>query len=129
MRKMNFFVGSFITFLLVTFVATATENKVAKPAVKMPENVKVIIDKSCFGCHNTDSKNEDAKEELDFKTLDGLTTVKKIGALKHIAEAVEKGEMPPKRFLEKNPDKKLNALEVQILTDWVKKETASLMGK
>jgi hypothetical protein len=37
--------------------------------------------------------------------------------------------MPPKRFLEKNPDKKLTDEEIKILTEWVKKESASLLGK
>ena len=93
----------------------------------MPENVKAIVEKSCFGCHNTDSRNEDAKEDLDFKTFDKLSKIKKIGKLKHIIETVEEAKMPPKKFLEKYPDKKLTADEAKILTEWAKNEAASLI--
>jgi hypothetical protein len=53
--------------------------------------------------------------------------VKKITTLKEIAEVLEKGEMPPKKFLEKNPDKKLTEEQVKILTDWSKKEMDALL--
>ena len=121
-------------FVLATVIFGAfilnTEFKNA-PAVsekELPEKVKSIIDHSCFQCHNADSKNEDAREALDFKTIDELGKVKKITTLKEIAEVVEKGEMPPKKFLEKNPDKKLTEEQAKILTDWSKKEIDALLG-
>ena len=128
MKKMNVFAGLFLTFVFATFVITASEKSIPTKATgNMPDNVKAIVDKSCFGCHNTGSQNEDAKEKLDFKTLDKLSMIKKIGKLKHILETVEEGEMPPKRFLERNPDKKLTDDEVKILTEWAKKEATSLI--
>lgn len=128
MKKMNVFAGLFLTLVFLTFVLTAAEKSIpTKTTVKMPDNVKVIVDKSCFGCHNTGSQNEDAKEKLDFKTLDELSMIKKIGKLKYIWETIEEGEMPPKRFLERNPDKKLTEDEVKILTEWAKKEAALLI--
>ena len=128
MKKMNVFAGLFLTFVFVTFVLMAAEKSTPTKATdNMPDNVKARVDKSCFGCHNTGSQNEDAKEKLDFKTLDKLSRIKKIGKLKHILEAVEEGEMPPKRFLERNLDKKLTEDEVKILTEWTKKEATLLV--
>ncbi|MCY1719070.1 heme-binding domain-containing protein [Prolixibacteraceae bacterium Z1-6] len=112
-------------FLLIVFVASAETDPPQK--TKMPDNVKAVVDKSCFGCHNTDSRNEDAKEDLDFKKLDKLSTIKKIGTYKKIGEAIEKEEMPPKKFIERYPEKQLTDEEKQILLTWTKKEAETLV--
>jgi len=93
----------------------------------MPDTVKAAIDKSCFGCHNTDSQNPKPKEKLDFKTLDTLSKTEKISKLNGIAETVKKGEMPPKKFLERFPDKKLTPDEQKAIAKWVKGEIKNLM--
>ena len=129
MKKMNVIAGLFLTFVFTSFILTASESEPQNPPTKMPDNVKAIIDKSCFACHNSDSENEDAREELNFTTFDKLSKIGKIGALKHIGETVEEGEMPPRRFLERNPDKKLTENEVKVLTDWVKKEATALVDQ
>ncbi len=127
MRKKSIVSVTAIVFLFLTVIAFSSEKKEVTRDTKMPDNVKAVIDKSCFGCHNTQSKNEDAKEELDFKKMDGLSDMKKIGAYKNIAEVVEEGDMPPKKFLEKYPDKKLTAEEKEILVKWAKKEAEDLV--
>jgi uncharacterized membrane protein len=127
MRKKNLISLFAVLFLLVTSVAISSERPTKTNAKKMPDNVKAIIDKSCFGCHNTDSKNEDAKEELDFKKLDGLSSMKKISAYKNIGETVEESEMPPKKFLERYPDKALTDNEKKELIAWAKKEAETLV--
>ncbi len=110
-------------FLSYAFISASSDS-----AAEMPDDVKVVVDKSCFGCHNTDSKNEDGKEALDFKKLDDLKRVKKITTLREIAEVVEEGDMPPKRFLENYPDKALSEEDVQVLSGWAKKEASALIG-
>jgi hypothetical protein len=50
-----------------------------------------------------------------------------IAGLKEIAEVVEENEMPPAKFLEKNPDKKLTDAEKKILMDWANSEAKALM--
>ena len=127
MRKKSLISGLVVLLLFASAVVFAIEKPTVTPASEMPENVEAIIKKSCFGCHNTDSKNDDAKEELDFKKLDGLSLMKKISAYKHIGETVEDNDMPPKRFLEKYPDKKLTSEEKQVLIAWAKKEAETLV--
>lgn len=78
-----------IVFVFASFLAGAAEKPQPLKSVNMPDDVKVIIDKSCFGCHNTDSQNDKAKEKLDLKTIDSLDKSKMIHALKEIAETVE----------------------------------------
>ena len=125
MKKLNLFSAFFLLFAFAGLFVSAQEP--VKTSATMPENVKSIIDKSCFGCHNSESQNEDAKEDLNFTTFNELSTIKKLGTLKHISEAVEKGEMPPKRFLERFPDKKITEEEAKILTEWVKTESETLI--
>jgi hypothetical protein len=93
----------------------------------MPDNVKAVIDKSCFGCHNTDSQNLKSKDKLDFKTLDTLSKIDKINKLNNITEVLKKGEMPPKKFLEKFPDKKLTPDGQKAIAKWVKAEIKNIM--
>lgn len=112
-------------FFALSFYASGSDNPpVSNP---MPDNVKAIIQNSCFGCHNTNSKNEDGKEALDFKKLDNLSMIKQISAYTDIKEVLEEGEMPPKKFLEKKPEKKLSDEQTKILLDWSKKAAEELV--
>ncbi len=127
MNYKSFFSLVLIVFFFSSVSVWATGNPQPLKPVSIPDDVKSIIDKSCFGCHNTDSKNDKAKEKLDLKTLDSLDKSKMIHALKEISETVEENEMPPAKFLEKFPDKKLTDAEKKKLMDWAKNEAKSLM--
>jgi hypothetical protein len=98
-------------------------------ASEMPDNVKAAIDKSCFGCHNTASQNAKAKEKLDFSTFNTLSKAVQIAKYRDISKTIQNGEMPPKKFLEKFPDKKLTTDEVKIVVKWTEKEVKKLMKK
>ncbi len=116
-----------ILFMFMSVTISASDANSNAKAVNMPDDVKAIIEKSCFGCHNTDSKNDKAKEKLDLKTIDSLDKTKMIHALKEIVEVVEEDEMPPAKFLEKFPDKKLTDAEKKTLMDWANNEAKALM--
>lgn len=116
----------FATFLfMLSLVAFGTDNPTKTKA--MPDDVKAVIKNSCFGCHNTDSKNEDGKKELDFNKLDSLSKIKRISAYKEIGEVLEENEMPPKKFLERYPDKALSENDKKLLLDWSKKEAEAVV--
>jgi hypothetical protein len=119
-----FFTVLFISGILLTHSFTPVQTQ---GTTKIPENVKVIIDKACYSCHNSESTNDDAKEALDFNTLNELRRVRMITKLRDIAETVNKDEMPPKRFLEKFPEKRLTDLEKHALINWTKTETDRLI--
>ena len=123
---------TFVCTLLAVFIlVTASANNPGKPAAtgKMPDNVKAIVDKSCFGCHNSDSKNDKAKEKFNFSTLESLDNVNKIKAFSEVGEIIEKDEMPPAKFLEKYPDHKLSESDKKILIEWAQAEAKALMKK
>lgn len=126
MKKYSFFL---LIFAMAAFIINgAFISNPSKSSKDLPNDINKIVEKSCYGCHNTDSKNEDGKEELDFDKLNDLRKVKKITTLREIAEVVEKGEMPPKKMLEKYPDKKLTNQEKAALISWAKKESEALIG-
>lgn len=127
MNYKSFFSVVLIVLLFTSVSASAGDKPQPLKPVNMPDDVKTLIDKSCFGCHNTDSKNDKAKEKLDLKTIDSLDKTKMIHALKKISETLEEGEMPPAKFLEKFPDKALTDAEKKTLMSWAKNEAKSLM--
>jgi hypothetical protein len=93
----------------------------------IPEEINLILDKSCFGCHNTESTSDKAKNKLLLDELTGLSKAKLIGKLGEMAETVKENEMPPKKFLENYPDKALTAEERQKLTEWAEKAADQLL--
>lgn len=120
---------SLLFSVAIIFSLMADESKSSAKSLEnaAPDNVKAIIDKSCFGCHNTSSKNKDAKEALDFKKFGELSKIKKISAYKEIGKTIEDDNMPPERFLKKYPDKKLTDEEKQLLLKWTKKEAEAVV--
>lgn len=122
MNKKNLFLGIF-SFLVFAAVAINADDKPEKTDVlkNMPENVKAVISAKCFGCHSNDAKNDKSKEKLNFSTFGNLSLVKKIAAYGSIVEVMEDNEMPPKKFLERFPDKKISDKEQTLLLDWAKK--------
>ena len=83
-----------------------------------PENVMAIVDSKCMGCHNPDSKNDKAKEELIWAELPTMKKVFLGKKLYAIQEVLDADEMPPEKFLAKYPDKKLTPEESAIIYKW-----------
>jgi hypothetical protein len=68
--------------------------------IDIPENVQIVIDKSCVMCHNSDSDNQAAQMHIcfdKFKTGDYADS-KVIGKLEGIIEVLDGGKMPPKKL-------------------------------
>ncbi|NOX84576.1 MAG: heme-binding domain-containing protein [Chlorobi bacterium] len=91
----------------------------------VPDNIQSILDKSCLPCHGTDGKYK-AKMKWNYDKMPQMKTSKKIGKLSKIATKIEKGKMPPKKFLSKNPDKQLTDQEKKTLIDWAREYASEL---
>ncbi len=98
-------------------------------AIEIPDNVQAILDNSCYGCHNSDSKNLKGKKKLDFDKLNDLKTYKAIGKLTDVAESVTENDMPPKKFLKKHPERALTDEQKEVLTSWANSTAKSLAGE
>ena len=124
----------FVTIGLVFMNFTTVEEVESKSSpvpvtIEIPDNVQEIIDNSCFGCHNSDSKNTKGKKKLQFDNLNDLKTHKVIGKLTDVAETVVEHDMPPKKFLTKYPDRALSAEQVEIVSKWASDTAKSLAGE
>jgi hypothetical protein len=93
----------------------------------IPEGINSILDNKCFGCHNSESTNDKAKEKLLIDQLPELSKAKLVAKLDGIAETIGKNEMPPEKFLAKYPDKKLTSEEAKQLKDWAQATSEELM--
>ena len=95
-----------------------TDNSSTVNKVIISSNVQKVIDKSCFGCHNMETKNEKAKSKLMFESLDTLKVAKLVGKLTEISDEVREDKMPPKKFLQYNPEATLSPAEKDLLINW-----------
>jgi len=84
----------------------------------IPDDVSAIFDKSCFGCHNSESQADKAKKKLLIDQLSTLSKAKLVGKLGEIGEVVEKNEMPPEKFRAKYPENALTDEESKRLKEW-----------
>ncbi|NQU32673.1 MAG: heme-binding domain-containing protein [Bacteroidetes bacterium] len=85
---------------------------------EVPADVQEIIDNSCYGCHNTDSESTKSKMKLNFDDMSNLKQGKLVGKLHRIYNAVNDGDMPLKKFIDKYPDKKLSDSDTEKLKSW-----------
>ena len=89
--------------------------------------IKPILDAKCVGCHSADSKNEKAKEKLIWANLSTMDKKAAASTLDEVVEVLEKGEMPPAKFLERFPDKKLTDKEAKSLKKWADKSASKML--
>ena len=117
--------GALIIAIIMAFTGKksgteAVNLKSSDNSLEIPEDVNTILKNHCFGCHNTESKNEKGKGKLTIDNLGELPTGKLAAKLSKIAEEVDEGEMPPKKFLEKYPEKGLSKKDKKKVINWAK---------
>jgi hypothetical protein len=93
---------------------------------EIPDNVMQVIDKSCYGCHNSESQSEKGKKKLMFDKLGEMKTYKLVGKLTDIADVTANSDMPPEKFLAKKPEATPTAVEKKILVDWAESTAKKL---
>lgn len=113
--------GGMILLVFLSF----NESRIGDEGI--PEELGVILKSSCYDCHSKGAKSEKALKAVQFDLWDDYRVTKKIGILAEISEVVEEGKMPPKKYLEHKPDRKLSEVQKKQLLDWAKKEAEALM--
>jgi mono/diheme cytochrome c family protein len=117
-------------FLLTGFNADVRSEKTflnPEETFAIPEDIQTIFDKSCFGCHNVEATSDKAKKKLLIDQMQELSKAKLVAALGDIAEVVEKGDMPPQKFLDKYPDKALTQEEAAKVKEWAETTADELL--
>jgi mono/diheme cytochrome c family protein len=118
MKKLFIIPFAVIVGLLFFQGKSALKPSSPAPAADLPAEVKAVVDKKCYGCHNANSKNEKGKAKLDWDALTKQKKSKRVGTMGKISEVLEKGEMPPKKFLENKPEAALSEAELATLVAW-----------
>jgi len=133
MKKLLFVVTIMMfSGILFSFTLSKNPNPLIpdEDVLNMPDNVKVIVDNHCYGCHNSESKNTKGKMKLSFdKFGTKYSNIRAASKLKKISEEVSEDKMPPKKFLKHYPDKALNADQKKLLSDWAIQASQEFMNK
>lgn len=95
---------------------------------QIPEEVSTLLVSSCYDCHSTGARSEDALKAVNFTDWEGYRTSKKVAVLGDICQVLEKGKMPPEKYLDRNPDKKLSDAQKKLICDWTKEVSDKLLG-
>ena len=115
-------------FLLMNFnQVSVIESSPNGDKYEVPEDIQLIIDNSCKGCHVSKSKNEKARMKLSWDKMYGkYKTHKVIGKLMDIEETLKEGEMPPEKFLAKYPDKNISPEDSEKMQKWAREMATKL---
>ena len=132
MKKLTFLLV-ISAFVIVCFSqltsnkAVSTQNPGHANDITFPEDIKAVIDKSCFGCHSQDGKSDEAKDALRWDLMGEYDKEKLVSVLDEIIEVIEKQEMPPEKFLEKKPEAKPTEAEYAALLEWAEAEAEKVL--
>lgn len=125
-----------ISFILFSFTNNTTKNyteitSVSIETLDIPENIKAILDTKCMGCHSDEAKSGKSKMKMNFDKLTNgeYSTGKVISKLDKITKMLSKDKMPPQKFLDKYPDKKLTDEESKLLSDWASQTSSMMKGE
>lgn len=120
MKRLLLLIASAALCGVLFFQGKPSESPTLSPLLdaELPAEVKAVVDKKCYGCHNANSKNEKAKEKLDWDVVANMKKGKRVATLDKINEVLQEGEMPPKKFLETKPEGALTDEERATLLAW-----------
>ena len=125
MKKYYLFSGLIILFLLSasmalmpakTTVKKGTTTEVTKP---IPDDLKAVFKASCMACHSSDGKGM-PMSILNFSKWDTYKPEKQNKKAAAICKAVSGGSMPPKSFIESNPNAVLTDDQKELICKWSK---------
>lgn len=121
--------AGFILFSSKSSVTEPANQTKADAAFVIPDDVMAVIDQSCYGCHNSESKNKDASKALEFDKLGSLKNFVLISILEDIHKEVDSLKMPPQKFLERYPERALTGEQKALLMSWASETADNLTGK
>lgn len=125
MRKQYIFTAAIAVLLisgsalLLPAKAEPKNNEQSQKAASVPDEINTIFKSSCYSCHSTDGKRM-AMSMVNFSQWDNYSPEKQAKKATAICKTVTKGSMPPKSFIESNPDAALTYLQKDMICNWSK---------
>jgi len=120
MKNIKTIISACIILLIVCIASPVKAQGVQKETEKskpVPAAVTAILEKSCIGCHSDDGSSM-AKMHVNFTKWSEYSAEEQTSTGQDIAKILDKGKMPPKKFLKKYPDAKLTEAEKTTLIKW-----------
>jgi len=129
-------IAGIIILIGIQFIPVDRTNPPTSGEFKAPDQVKAVIQQSCFDCHSHETDwpwysfiapaswvvirdvNE-AREHLNFSRWDTLTAEEREDMQEEIWEEVSEGEMPLSMYTFAHPGTKPTEEDKQILYEWV----------
>lgn len=99
-----------------------------KLAPGFPEEIMKIVTNSCYDCHSSETQSQIAKTVLNFDNWNDYKTSKKVQLLSKMDEEINEKSMPPKKYLNQNPEKNLTQDQIDLFSKWAKEESDKLLG-
>jgi len=104
---------------------------------KVPEDVKEILQTSCYDCHSNNTNYvwydyiqpartlvekhiNNAKKELNFNEWGNYSNRKQERLLTSMITQIENKEMPIPSYVFMHREKKLSDIQIKVLTNWLK---------
>jgi mono/diheme cytochrome c family protein len=125
-------IGGVVAFGVLQLVRPDVPTKSATAEVDVPQNVKYILDQSCYSCHSDERRlawfdhivpgywlvRHDivtARERLNFSSLGAKAPAAQKAVLYESVNMIQLGAMPLQRFLLVHPDAKVTPEELATL--------------
>ena len=138
MKKRSTFILSIfiigLSYLLLAYNTASPSEYEAVENVEMieiPADVLSLLENKCFECHTSESKGSKSKLKLNFDkfTNGAYSNGKLVSKFGKITKQLNNKKMPPKKYLGKNPDKKLSLEESELLINWATEQRNILAGE
>ncbi len=138
MKKLltSIIIALFTVAVIMAFTVPEVKNVIVKSQAPQdktdlgfPKDVTAVIESTCFNCHSDKSSNIKSKAKLNFDHWNDYSDAKKVGKLGDIKDVINKGKMPPKKFLERFPDKAFTDAQKQDFIKWTEDESKKLIGE
>jgi len=99
--------------------------------IEIPAEVQSLLENKCFECHTSESKGSKSKLKLNFDkfTNGDYSNGKLVSKFGKITKQLNNNKMPPKKYLGKNPDKKLSSEESELIISWATEQSGILGGE
>lgn len=119
----------------IQFIPVDTTNPAVKAEIKVPAEIKTLLETSCYDCHSNQTRwpwysriapvswlvahdVEEAREHLNFSEWGLLDFEEQAELIEEIWEEVEEGEMPLWFYLPLHPEAQIDDRDRRILKEW-----------
>lgn len=139
-----------IAFIVIQFIRPDFTNPPVNQAetldatTQVPENVKMILGRSCTDCHSNETKYpwyskiqpsawflknhiDDGRRELNLSVWKTYEPRRQRRKLSEICEQVQSKEMPLPSYLWIHWDAKMSDEDIKTLCDWTEAESAKIV--